>query len=1058
MRFKLFENQKLRSVVFTLVAVFSFNLMYSQTKKVAGTVTSEAGEPLVGVTVTIKSTGKLTITDFDGNFEIAVKKGDVLEANYLGYGTKAITVKEQAKIIFKLEENADVLDEVVVVGYGQQKKKEVTGAVSNVKSEVLEQTTTSDIGAALQGQVAGVSVVAASGEPGSEASILIRGYSSLSEEQNNPLYVVDGIPFDNDPGLSVSEIESIDILKDAASAAIYGTRGAAGVILITTKKGKAGKMRVLFRGEYGVQNITSNTPLMNGREQFYTDLLLNVRRATDGRTIDNAFHNQSQNPENHFRDTNLERTILNDLAPIQNYNLSVSGGTKDLRYSFNANYFSQEGVIFNSDFNRFNIRSNVVYTSGKFKLTTGMSFRQDQRLRPDGNVFTQIFRYRPSRPDVDLNATVVPVGDDNDNQLRTTAGILRVITRENDNDKSLFSGNAQIDYEISKDFKITARAGGNITNEKVIQFRPNLSVITNEGRVIEPIAVDQRSSLTNTHYLSSKYTFEAIANYNKSFDKHTVNLTFANSIQQSNREGFQAERSLNGTNDIIRTLSGYTDFDYANIVANRPDFTTSLIGYLGRVQYNYDSKYLFSASIRRDGSSQFLENNRWGWFPSVSAGWNVSSEPFWGNLKSVVNNFKLRASYGTTGNDRFAAYQTNPVVSLGLNQGFGTSDYISFGAARVRHFNPDLKWETTVERNIGADVSFFKNQITFTADYYISDKSDLLFPVRVPPTAGVGTQSVNRTVVDNVGNMTNKGLELAVSFKDRKGPFKWNASLNYSRNENEVTKTSEDGAFVNLNNGNVGFGSRDNITVITKGYEAGAFFMLKNQGVIKTQEQLDAYNTDVVDADNNVIKRGVTSIGGVAPRLGDSMYEDVNGDGVIDDTDRTYVGSAIPDFQLGLNINASYKNFDLAMQLFGSFGGEIVNGSKAYAYHVGRHRDIFYAWSPVNTASDVPSYYGTNQGSVGTFSYRGISDYFLEDGSYVRLRNVALGYTLPKDVSKKIGMSKFRIYVQAQNALTFTKYTGFDPEVGNSGLNTRGLDKGTFPMSAQYKAGVQLQF
>ncbi|MGY6648365.1 SusC/RagA family TonB-linked outer membrane protein [Wenyingzhuangia sp. IMCC45574] len=992
MRFKLFENQKLRSVVFTLIAVFSFNLMGAQTKKVTGKVTDDKGVSLIGVSISVKSTGKLTITDFDGNFEIALKKGDVLLADYMGYANKTLAYKGQSNLVFVLEESAESLDEVIVVGYGEQKKKEVTGAVVKVKSEVLEQTTTSDIGAALQGQISGVSVTASSGEPGAEANILIRGFSSIMEGQNKPLYVVDGIPYDNDPGLSVSEIESIDVLKDAASASIYGTRGAGGVILITTKQGKVGSMKVSVRGEYGVQNITSNTPLLNTNQKMYVDLLQVFLRPSNNVSIDQIWSRTGNDEAGFVRNTNLEETILNDLAPIQNYSINISGGKKDLVYSFNGNYFNQEGVIVNSDFKRFNVRSNARYTSGKFKMISGLTFRRDERVRPDGNIFLQIFRYAPNKPAVDLDADRVEDGGDDDVEIRQLAGILRNITRVENETRNFNAGNLQLEYDVTKEFKLTARGGANFTDTKRVERRKEFSVVNNQGQVIQPIDPNQRSSVRNTHIESSKFTFEAMMNYRKEIGRHKFNLLFVNSMEKSERNTFYAQRALNAFGDRVVGLNSYLDYDLSDTPAN--DFSRTLIGYLGRLQYNFDEKYLLSASVRRDGSSMFSRENRWGWFPSVSVGWNVSDEAFWSPLKSVVKNFKLRASYGTTGNDRFTPYQFEPYIDSGFNYATGGSEEVlRYGKARTRQYNPDIKWETSIERNFGADFGFFKNQLTFTA------------------------------------------------------------------NKNEVTKTAENNPFINLNNGHVGNSNQDFITVITKGYEAGAFFMFKQDGVIQTQEELDAYTSDVVDGEGNVLKKGVTFIGGTVPQLGDSKIRDINGDGLIDDNDRTYVGSGTPDFEMGFNFNASYKNFDLAMQWFGSYGGEIVNGSKTFAYHSGLHRDLFYAWSPFNTDTNIPANRGGNSNSqTNTFSYRGNSDYFLEDGSFLRLRNIALGYTIPKKISKKMGVNKLRFYIQAQNALTFTKYTGFDPEVGNNGLSTRGLDKGTFPMTAQYKGGIQLQF
>lgn len=1062
MRFKLFENQKLRNVVCALIAVFSFNLMHAQSKKVAGTVTNESGEPLIGVSVSVKSTGKLTITDFDGNFVLEIEKGDILVADYLGYAKEEVLVKDQVKFNIQMTPDTDILEEVVVVGYGKQKQKEVTGAVANVKAEVLEKTTTSDIGSALQGQISGVTVTSSSGEPGSEANILIRGFSSLLDGQNKPLYVVDGIPYDNDPGLSVSEIESIDVLKDAASASIYGTRGAGGVILITTKQGKVGDMRINFKAEYGMQNITSNTPLLSGTEFLYTQIKLASDR--NGTSYEEQWNRSAQNPQDALNNTNLENTILNDMAPIENYNLNISGGKKNLLYSFNSNYFLQEGILMNSDFKRLNLRSNVKYTSGKFKLTSGFTFRKDDRFSPAWRLLNQIYEYDPSRPAVNLNENDFSIGNEDDDiaNLQNVNNTLRTIKQTSTSDLNFTALNVQMDYEVTKDLRITARAGGNYTNTRNDAYRPEVTVTTSDGLTVTPVAAWQRSSMKVTHTQSSKLTYETILNYNKEIGRHKFDWVFANSIEKSERKSFFAQQSLNGFGDKVTNLEAYRGFPEVGL--NGDDYTRTLIGYLGRLQYNFAGKYLFSASVRRDGSSQFEPENAWGWFPSVSAGWNLAEENFWTPIKPIVKSFKVRASLGTTGNDRFSPYQTAGYIDNGFNVVFGDSnsdsytEAIAYGATRVAHYNKDLKWETSVERNFGVDMSLFSNQLSLTADYYKAEKDDLLYPVLVQTSSGVGTSYSNKTVMMNVGNMTNTGLELAVKFRSRKGKFKWNTSATFSTNDNEITRTHESNPFSYLNGGYVGRNSNDIVTVITKGYEAGAFFLLQQDGIINTQEELDEYMTDKVGANGEPIK-GVTSIDGFGPRLGDSKFKDTNNDGIINDDDKVYSGSGTPEFEAGWNFSANYEQFDFSMQWYGSFGSEIMNGNKAYAYQSGKHKDLFYGWSDLNTQTSVPQYRGTNNvNNNATYSYRSISDYFLEDGTFIRLRNIALGYTVPKKTTQKIGVNRLRFYIQAQNALTLTKYTGFDPEVGNNGLSTRGLDAGTYPMTAQYKVGLQLQF
>ncbi|NIJ45902.1 TonB-linked SusC/RagA family outer membrane protein [Wenyingzhuangia heitensis] len=1018
------------------------NTLFAQQSKITGAITSENNEPLLGVSITVKGTKKATISDFDGNYIIKAKKDDIIVFTSLGYETKEMKVFNSNQINVTLETNTTELDEVIVVGYGTQKKKEVTGAVVKLDAEVLEKTTTSDIGAAMQGQIAGVNVTSSSGEPGSESNIVIRGYSSVMDGQNSPLYVVDGIPYDADPQLSISEIESIDVLKDAASASIYGTRGAGGVILITTKQGKEGEMNIRLNSEYGVQKITSGVDLMSSEQMTYLDILLGAQTSNKEQgQVDADIHRNASWLTNN---TDLSKIILNDLASIQNHSLNISGGKKGLTYSFNTNLYEQEGIMINSNYQRLNLRANTKFTKDRWKITTGLTFKKDEKEKPNGNLLTKIYDYKPYQPDIDLDIdqldNAVEEGDTS-SSAKNLGGTVRSLKTVENIDGLNTAGNAQIDFEATDDLTLTVRGGAFYANSKAVKIVPTFDLYDEAGNLIEPNAWDVSSNRT-TIQNSSKLTFEAIANYSKKIGKNNFKLMVANSIQKSESEYFYAEKKDNASSDIT-VFDGYTSSDL--VVSDGRDNVRTLIGYLGRLQYNYDGKYILSASIRRDGSSQFSEENRWGWFPSLSLGWNVSDEAFWDPIKPVVNAFKVRASYGSTGNDRFNAYSNQAVVNLGQDYVFGSSDtelnstseQVALGTTQEQYANENVKWETSIERNLGYDMSFLKNKVSLSIDYYRSEKKDLLFNVVNPPSTGVS--GGNRQSVLNVGNMTNTGLEYAFKYRHRgKNNFSWNTSLTYSQNKNVVTKTSPNNPIIYLDNSYISTKGNDElVSVITEGYEAAAFFLRETDGVIKTQEELVEYQKIDPTAE-----------------LGELRYVDQNGDGVINQDDKIYMGSGAPDFEMGFNFNANYKNFDFSMQWYGSFGAEVMNGSKAYAYQSGVHQDLYYSWTEANPTSDIP----WSNGRSDNASYRGGSDYFLEDGDFVRLRNIALGYSLPKKITASLGVTKLRFYVQAQNPITFTKYTGYDPEVGNNGLSSRGIDRGTYPISSQYKAGLQLQF
>ncbi|RKR13472.1 TonB-linked SusC/RagA family outer membrane protein [Maribacter vaceletii] len=1063
MKFSLKRNLHFETKQWLLVfvCIFSFITLQAQQKNVKGTVSDNSG-PLPGVSIFVKGTSNGVVSDFDGNYSINANDSDILVFSYIGFSSKEINVKNQTVINVSLVEDVSQLEEVVVIGYGTQKKKEVTGAVVSVKNEELAKTTTSDIGAALQGQIAGVNITSASGAPGEEANILIRGFSSLIDGQNGPLYVVDGIPFDSDPQLSISEIESIDVLKDAASASIYGTRGAGGVILITTKKGKVGQMSIRLNSEYGIQKITSDFDAMTSEEYSYLHLLrgaLNTDKPQGG--VDGDIH---RNASYFTNNTNIGDVLLNDNAPIQNHSVNVSGGRDGLTYSFNGNFFEQEGGFYSSNAKRFNIRSNTEFIKGKWKISTGITAKRDERLVPFSGMINRIYQYRPFQPEISLDTDAIanisqvslddPTNDWQLNEARRLANAVRTIKTDDQRNSNSYTGNIQFDYSMLKNLTLTARFGATYTDQKWEKIIPRFDIFNTEGELISN--PDNITSNQLTDITSSKITSEQFLNYKNSFGKHNISLLAGTSFEKSKNERYQLEvrNNLHPSVTVVDNYELIWDVESGGF-----DFERTLIGNIGRIQYNYDGKYILSASGRYDGSSQFSDGQKWGFFPSVSIGWNISDEKFWEPLKEVVNTFRMRAGYGTTGNDRFAAYSNQTVVETGRDYAFGSnspsgdlnnpsSEGVALGTTQLEFGNPNLKWETNVERNIGWDFAFFKNKLTFSTDYYTNEKQDLLYQVVNPPSTGVSGEF--RNTIFNIGNMENTGVEYAFKYNHRsKKGLSWNVSGTYTNNTNRVTKTSVSNPIIYLDRGFISnAGTEELVTVITEGYEAASFFLRETAGVIKTEEQLEEYRE--IDP---------------SAKIGELMYvdqltEDTDNDGIadagngrIDDNDKVYAGSGTPDFEAGLNFSANYKGVDFSMQWYGSFGAEVLNGSKAYAYQVGTHKDLFYSWTQNNTNSDIPWYDGNN-----SRSYRGGSDYFLENGDFIRLRNISLGYSFPKKWLEGIGFSKFRVYVQAQNPLTITDYSGFDPEAGGNGLSTRGIDQGKYPISSQYKAGLQIQF
>ncbi|NME70069.1 SusC/RagA family TonB-linked outer membrane protein [Flammeovirga aprica] len=1025
---------------------------YGQKKQnvITGKVVDENGYPLPGVNVVIEGTTKGSVTDFEGVYKLMVpNKQTILKYSSIGYRDQSIKVGERIVINVNMELDVKALDEIVVIGYGEQKKKEVTGAVGRMDGEELLKNATSDMASALQGQIAGVNVQASSGQPGAAANIMIRGLSSVTGS-STPLYVVDGVPFDGDPGLSPNEIATIDVLKDAASAAIYGTRGAAGVILITTKQGDEGEMKINFDGYYGIQKITSGVNTMNFEEYMYAE---NVRaRHLDANASKENFWTPIQeNPAGFTRNTNMTDVIMIDNAPVQNYSLTASGGKNGLRYSLTGNYFSQDGSVINSGFERLSVRSNSMYRKKKFTFSTNFALKREQRQYTPVTLLTDAYRYKPYQQEIDPNATETATDDENTNNVQNLAYIQTKLQRNDQSVTNQANYNFKLDYDVVKGLKLSTRFGGSVTEDTRTLIEPIIQTYNGAGELVS--VNGYRSGVRQTSGSRDNWSWESTANFTKKIKGHSIKLLGVFSLESYHYNSFFGQRKDLISNDIT-VINGATS---DNLAGNQTGYlqnrTNNLVGMLGRLQYNYKGRYLLSASVRRDGSSRFAEDYRWGLFPSVSVGWNVAEETFWkNNLGEKVNTFKFRGSYGTTGNQNFLDYSNVANIALYKDYAFGTggSEALSSGAAQGSYANANVQWETTIQTNLGVDLGFFDNKLTVTADVYNTVKQDMLFPVLIPSSTGGG---MTPQVILNVGNMDNRGMEFSANYKHvGKGDFSWNVGATYSRNENKITKmagTNKESYMKGSEAVTIGGNAQDKLSVLKEGYEAGAFFLIKSDGILRTQQEVDEYN----------------EIFNVGAKLGDLRLVDQptvdttgdgipdSGDGVIDDQDRVYMGSGMPDYELGLNLGASYKGFDLSVQFYAAIGGEVINGNKAYAYQQGVHKDMVYQWSDANVNSNIPA----NRGG-GHENYRGRNDIYIEDGSFARLRNVTLGYALPSNVTKKMGISKLRFYATAINPLTFTNYTGYDPEVGNNGLSTRGIDKGTYPVTASYRFGLQFGF
>ncbi len=983
---------------------------------------AENGEPIIGATIYVKGTSTGTTTNLDGQFELKADQNAIIVFAYIGYVEQEVAAASQMNVT--LAEEAQLLDDIVVIGYGAVRKKELTGAVAQVKSEDISKLNASDLGNALQGMVSGVSVTAESGAPGAGSTILIRGVTSINGD-NTPLYVVDGVPQEGDPGLSPNEVETIDILKDAASCAIYGTRGAAGVILVTTKRGVAGDLKVNASARYGVQQIVSTDYLMNATEQNYFNMA--YARTTSGSYDDAIILDLYKVPSYFQNDTNLLDQIFINNAATQNYSIDLSGGANGLTYSAMAGFYDQGGSIINSDYNRFNSRVNLGYSKDKFTFGVNAGFNLEETSYSPSGILLQAIRYYPSQPYIETDDSFDTAGGEEQNRI---GYILQSFFATDKQEMTSVFGNFNAGYSITDNLSINGRYSVNRSNGYRHQFVPYKEIINNTTN--EVISNEEDSYVAMRSLNSKSATWDFGAQYKNSFDKHNLTAFVGISGERYQYVGFYAykEGVLNNEIDVLNGASinpsASSDTTYDN----------TLFGSIARLQYDWDSRYLFSASIRCDGSSKFSADNRWGYFPSASAAWNISDEPFFEPLTDAVNNLKLRLSYGTTGNQNFSAYSFISTVTSGYDYttGTGATESLGLGSTQDSYSNAEVKWETSKQYNIGVDLGLFDNKLTFTAEYYSTQKEDMLFPVTLPSSTGATTQ-----LITNIGNMVNSGYEFSAQYRTHIGKVNITTNATISSNSNQITYVNGDGSRISAYEWGLISGAADvsQVTYIAEGYEAGAFFLYPTNGIINTEEKLAAYQEIVPTA-----------------QMGDLIYVDSDEDGQITDNDRVYSGSGMPDIEIGLNTQIAYAGFDLYINLYSALGHKIMNGSRATAFGYGRHKDLVGQYSEVNTDSVIPTYRGDLKSHP---NYRADTDVWLEDGSYVRMKNITLGYSLPEPILKKLNVRKLRPYISIQNPFTWTNYTGYDPEIGGS-IATRGMDMGNYPSFTIYTAGLDLSF
>lgn len=997
--------------------------------QVSGTVTSSEGDPMVGVTVLVKNSSKGTVTDIDGKYQMeGTSDSDVLQFSFVGYTTVEEAIGNRKVIDVTLAEDAQALDEVVVVGYGTQKRSSITGAVSSVSSKDIKALPVGSVTEAIQGRVPGVAITNG-GSPGSSPRVRIRGIGSISLG-SDPLYVVDGVPQGALNNIDPKDIESIEVLKDAASAAIYGSRAANGVVLITTKTGKAGKLQINLDTYYGTQSAWRTLDLLN-RDQYiqYGTALLTA----SGQPIPGRFNNLDvpiyEGATTTFAQTDTDwQDVMFNPAGITDNQLSLSGGNDRSRFYTSVGWFKQDGIMPFTSFDRKSFRVNSDHKINKFfsfgqTLMASTTRRVQERAGGGRSLLMNTMRMTPYWPVTDPTK----VGG-----YSTTAQGLDATDPENpmriadQEQKDQVDNGVKLVGTIFTDIKFTDylsyrfTAGGDFAYSRFSGFLP----IYNDGNRSRLAA-----QLTDNRGQFFSSVFTNTLTFNKTFNKHSINALAV--AERQNARNISVNAGGQRPDNNIKTLNGTSNpTSSSNLSEN------VLFSYVGRINYAYDDKYLLGASVRRDGSSKFAPGRKWGTFPAISLGWRVSEEAFMESVEAI-SELKIRASYGQSGNNGLGDYQWQPLVQANNTQ-YPFNNTPTLGSYFNALGNTALSWEVTTMSNVGIDLSVLDSKFELSAEYYERFTDGLLLNVPIPPSIGY-----SGSPLANVGAMRNKGFETALTYNFRNGKdfnFALTGSFDITRNNVESLATPN----ATIDGGaNADFGGFA-ITRTQVGQPITSFFGWQVESIFQSQAEIDALNSK---ADGGLYQTAGT-------RPGDIKFADLNGDGKVTADDRTFLGSILPKFSYGLNWAGNFKNFDFTMYLQGVQGNKVYNGTKVIGQGMLRlfnaTTDVLNAWTPTNTDTDVPrAVSGDPNGNART------SDRFLEDGSYMRIKNLSIGYTFPASSMKNLTsdvVQRLRIYVSSQNLLTLTKYTGYDPEI------IGGVDFGTYPVSRTILFGLNLGF
>ncbi|NDV68529.1 TonB-dependent receptor [Dysgonomonas sp. 25] len=997
-----------RICLFILSLIFTINLSAQNQKTITGTVSDENGEAIIGASVGVKGTTNATMTEIDGSFSLNVPDNAIVTVSYIGFLSQDISVAGKSDFQIVLKENAQVLDEVVVVGYGVMRKKDLTGAVASVSGDIMKEKPVASVGEALQGRAAGVQVVS-SGKPGDNVSFRIRGISTINNSE--PLLVIDGVPTDlGINALNMDDVETVDVLKDASATAIYGSRGANGVVLVTTKKGKSGNGTVSFSANWGIQSATDMPKMLNASQyaSLHNEMISNYNNTMGGSLMQRP---DFADPTSWGKGTDWLDALFRS-AWMQNYSVSYSGGSDKSNYYVSGGVFDQEGIVINTSYRRYTIQFN-----GESRVRPWLKFGNNVTLSHDvkkqgGYDIRSAMGALPTQPIYNDDGTYSGPGDPayQYGDIKNPVGAAKMSSDKTNGYNVL--GN--IYAEIKPIDKITFKTLGGVDFKfwDKNSFSPKYDW--------KPIPQPE-SYLYEESNKSLTYLWDNTLTYMDTFkEDHHVNVMIGSSAQNNvyNRMNASVQGFLSDNNNQLN--NGLTD---PTVGGTKNDW--AVLSFMARANYNYADRYMVTATVRRDGSSRFSKDNRWGTFSSFSGAWRLSEEAFYKRNK-WVNDIKLRVGYGETGNqdgiDNYA-YFTRLKTGQYVFNGMPVSTLYPLVMS-----NPNVKWETVKQFNAGIDLTLIDQRINLTLDAYIKNTTDMLVPMSVPITTGYSDIYVPSI---NAGKVRNKGVELTISSRNLKGELEWNTDLNVSYNKNEVVKMNDGvplfvGDDINMTK----------IRISAEGKPVGSFYGYVTNGIFQTQQEVDNYATQVA--------------GGTAP--GDIKFKDLDNNGVINSDDRTYIGNPSPEWTFSMNNSFAYKNFDLQIFLQGVAGNDIYNANRIWQESMSvpqnQTRKVLDRWTGPGTSNKVPRAVYSDPNQNARHSNR-----FIEDGSYLRLKNLTLGYTLPKNLSAKAHLGMARVYLSCQNLYTLTEYSGFDPEVGTSGV-----DLGTYPVTRTISLGVNVKF